>query len=363
MLRIAGVVVAAIMLPAMHVVAEGLHFRVSPAPEWNSYFQTSNGWIGADVAYSVPLAKNKTAWFFGDTFVGQARDGKRFQPKMIHSSIAIQQFGQKPQFFYPVDKSHRPQSFIKSLNPTNYFWLDDGVRTSKGLYFFIQQIAWINNTAWGFKCAGTWLAFVENPDDPPAHWKISKRKLPFTTLNDGDNAVMGCEILQSGGYVYIYGFSNGTNDTAPKKQILARAPEANLDDLGSWEFFSRGQWVKNFRESTPIFSEAGAEGSVSWQPFLNKYVFVYTENIYGIILMREADSPEGPWSSPITLYHCPEMKISHNVFCYAGKGHPELSATNELLVSYASNSESLSEVINDTRLYLPRFIRVTFESP
>jgi hypothetical protein len=175
--------------------------------------------------------------------------------------------------------------------------------------------------------------------------------------------VMGAETLQAGGYIYIYGFSNGTNDAAPKKMILARAPETGLDDLASWEFFSHGQWAKDFHVGTPIFSGVGAEGSVSWQPFLNKFVFVYTESIFGIIVMRTADAPEGPWSGPVTLYHCPEMKISHNVFCYAGKGHPELSATNELLISYASNSESLAEVVNDTRLYCPRFIRVTFENP
>jgi hypothetical protein len=79
--------------------------------------------------------------------------------------------------------------------------------------------------------------------------------------------------------------------------------------------------------------------------------------------MRTANAPEGPWSAPTKLYQCPDTKISSQVFCYAAKGHPELSANNELLISYASNSESVSEVMNDTRLYWPHFIRVTFEKP
>lgn len=361
MFRNAVLIFIVIMMPAIN--APAFSFHVSEAPEWNHLFERTNGWLGADVAYSVPLGTNKTFWLFGDTFVGHVSDGKRTNCRMIHSSIAIQRQGEAPHFFCPMDKSHMPESFIKSLDAKNYFWLGDGVRTDKGLYFFMQQVAWINNTAWGFKCVGTWLAFVENPDEPPARWRISRRKLPFATLANGEEVVMGCETLQAGGYIYIYGYSNRTNDTSAKKLILARAPENNPGDLGSWEFFSHGLWKKDFQASTPIFSGVGAEGSVSWQPFLKKFVFVYTDGIWGRIVMRTAETPEGPWSAPTTLYQCPDIKISPRVFCYAGKGHPELSATNELLISYAANSEKLSEVMDDTRLYWPRFVRVTFENP
>ncbi len=357
--RNAGIIFITILLPTLRAAA--LTFHVAEAPDWDGYFQTTNGWLGADVAYSVPLATNKILWLFGDTFVGQMSDGKRINCRMIHNSIAIQQPGELPQFFYPIDKDQEPQSFIKSLDSKNYFWLGDGVRTRKGLFFFIQQIAWINDTVWGFKGVGAWLAFVENPDASPARWKISKRKLPFTTLGGDQGVVIGCETLQSGSKVYIYGYSNRTNDASTKFLIMARAPEDSLDELDSWEFFSRGHWVKDFQESTPIFSDVGAEGSVSWQPFLKKFVFVYSDGIGGEIVMRTANAPEGPWSGPIRLYQCPEMRISPQVFCYAGKGHPELSATNQLLISYAANSGSLSEVVNDTRLYWPRFIRVTFD--
>lgn len=351
----------AIAMTALHTMAGDISFRVSPAPEWNQKFQRTNGWIGADVAYSVPLADNKTLWIFGDTFVGHIHNGKRTETKMIHSSIAIQPFGEPPQYYFPVDERHRPQSLIKSPGPRNYFWLSDGVRTGQGLYLFMQQVQWINDTAWGFKCVGTWLAIVKNPDAGPAHWNISTRKLPFTSLPNGQDVVLGCEILQSGGYIYVYGYSNRTNATAQKNLILARAPENDPGDVDSWEFYSNDGWTKDFDKAASIFSGAGAEGSVSWQPFLQKYVFVYSEGIWGIILMRTADAPEGPWSAPTKIYQCPDMNISPQVFCYAAKGHPELSATNELLISYAANSERLSEVLNDTRLYWPRFIRVTFE--
>lgn len=360
MLKCTLALAAAFALLAVSAVGGDSSFRVSPAPEWNQMFQRTNGWLGADVAYSVPLGPDKTLWLFGDTFVGQIHDSKRTHAKMIHSSIAIQWFGESPRFYYPLDKKHQPQSLIKSLGPRTYFWLSDGVRTEQGLYFFMQQIEWINDSTWGFQCIGTWLAVVDNPDAIPTRWKISTHKLPFTRLPDGQDVVLGCEMLQSRNYVYIYGYSNWTNSTAVKNLILARAPDNDLGNCNSWEFYSNGGWTKNFDKTTTIFSGAGAEGSVSWQPFLKKFVYIYSDGIWGTILIRTAEIPEGPWSAPMKLYQCPDMRISPHVFCYAAKGHPELSATNELLISYAANSDSLSEVMNDTRLYWPRFIRVTF---
>ncbi len=356
------IICVAVMVATVHFAASAFTFHVNEAPEWNQFFQRTNGWVGADVAFSIPLETYKTCWLFGDTFVGQVSNGKRVDCRMIHSSIAIQQFGQKPQFFYPKDRQSHPKSFMKSPDGKTDFWLMDGTVNKHGLNFLMLQMEWTGGGAWGFRSIGTWLASVENLDASPARWKISTKKLPFVTLPDGEAVSLGSATLQSGGFVYIYGYSNQTNSTAQKKLILARVPKNELNNSDEWEFFSNGSWAKNFAKATPIFSGAPPEGSVSWQPYLNKFVFVYTDGIWGKIVMRTADAPQGPWSGPTTLYQCPEMKISPQVFCYAAKGHPELSATNELLISYASNSENLSEVINNTRLYWPRFIRVTFES-
>lgn len=363
MLKAIIVLVVTLIITACCADAGDFSFRVSAAPEWNQMFQRTNGWLGADVAYSVPLGSDRTLWLFGDTFVGQIRDGKRTSAKMIHSSIAIQRFGDEPQFYYPMDKKREPQSFIESPGPRTYFWLSDGVRTRQGLYIFMQQVQWLNDSAWGFKCVGTWLVTVQNPDTSPARWIISKQKLPFVRTTDGQDLVLGCEILKSGNYIYIYGYSNHTNSSADKNLILVRAPEDDSGNPASWEFDSNGTWTKDIDKITTIFSGAGAEGSVSWQPFLKKFVYIYSDGIWGSILMRTAGAPEGPWSAPVKLYQCPDMKFSPKVFCYAAKGHPELGTKNELLISYAANSDSLSEVMNDIRLYWPRFIRVTFQKP
>ena len=350
-----------LILSALHAAAGNFTFRVSTAPGWNQLFQRTNGWVGADVAYSIPLSDNKSVWLFGDTFVGRVADRKRVDCRMIHSSIAIQNLDDAPQFFYPTDKKHNPKSFMKSPDGRTDFWLSDGARTGRGLFLFMQQVEWTGSGAWDFRCIGTWLASVANPDAPPAHWKITTKKLPFTTLPAGEDVTFGAETLQTNGYIYIYGYVNPPN-SPQRKLILARVPENQTDDFSAWEFFSNGSWTKDFHAVTPIFSDAPPEGSVSWQPFLKKFVFVYSDGIWGKIVMRLSGTPEGPWTVPVTLYQCQELQISRDVFCYAAKAHPEMSATNELLISYASNSQSLAEVANDTRLYWPRFIRVRFEN-
>jgi hypothetical protein len=303
MFRISIILAVALAMTALCAVGADFSFRASESPEWNQMFQRTNGWLGADVAYSVPLGSDKTLWIFGDTFVGHIQDGKRTSAKMIHSSIATQQMGEEPQFYYPVDEQGAPQSLIKNLGPRTYFWLSDGARTEKGLYVFMQEVQWLNDTAWGFKCVGTWLASVENPDDPPALWKISTQKLPFTRLGTDRDVLLGLETLKSGNYVYIYGYSNRTNASAARSQIVARTSENDLGNTNSWEFYSNGTWTKDFEKTSSIFPRAGAEGSVSWQPYLKKFVFVYSDGIGGSI------------SRKLSGLHRSNLKLSENAIC------------------------------------------------
>jgi hypothetical protein len=79
------------------------------------------------------------------------------------------------------------------------------------------------------------------------------------------------------------------------------------------------------------------------------------------IIMRTAERPEGPWSDPEIIYRAPEPSWDKTYFCYAAKGHPELSAPDELLVSYVCNSTDFAKMAGDARIYKPRFIRLKFD--
>ena len=54
--------------------------------------------------------------------------------------------------------------------------------------------------------------------------------------------------------------------------------------------------------------------------------------------------------------------MDEDIFCYAAKGHPELSLTpDELIITYVANSTDFYKMAADARLYRPRFIRVRFK--
>lgn len=353
---------------AWPLVAADFSFTAKPAPELDALFQQTNGWIGADGAFTVPLSTNTTLWLFSDTFVGNIIDGKRTNVTMINNSVAVQHRGGAPEFFFHDGK--KPESFIKPLDGVGYFWLMHGVRGSRGLFLLLSQVKTVQpNSAFGFRTFGLWLGQVTNPDDPPPQWRITQKKVPFARFSKQETLTFGSTVLESGGFTYLYGcrarqkraglFSQATRTAG---MVLARVPPDELDDFKSWRFFSNGDWSADPESATFICDDAPSECSVSFLPVLNKYVLVSTVGIWGQIVMRTAAGPAGPWSETTTLFHAPEMQWSPKVFSYAAKAHPELAGANELIITYAANSYDFWQVIKDARLYWPRFVRVELRS-
>ena len=62
------------------------------------------------------------------------------------------------------------------------------------------------------------------------------------------------------------------------------------------------------------------------------------------------------------IYRCPEFGQPNGTFCYAAKGHPEISATNELLVTYAINTGGFWFGAARADIYVPRCIRVRIKA-
>ena len=74
-----------------HVLALALFASVALAAEspCRPDFPYRDGWLGADAAYSVPLADGRSLWLFGDTFVGAEGARDRSGSAMISNSIAL----------------------------------------------------------------------------------------------------------------------------------------------------------------------------------------------------------------------------------------------------------------------------------
>lgn len=340
------------------------HISASPAPELDALFQRTEGWIGADGDYSIRLDHNRVLWLFSDTFVGSVVGGRRVDTTMINNSAAIQRQGANDfvEFFYKADPSSVPQSFVTPDEAEGYYWLFSSTLTSEGLYLFLLRVVPDDrNPAFPFRLTGMSLGQVTDPSASPDRWHISQRRVPFTRFGPDESVFFGSATLNVGGYVYVYGLKSARKDGGKTSAMsVARVQEDSFGDFTAWRFLANGKWGCDFEQCDALISPMPTEFSVSYLPGVERYVTVYTEGgIFGIIAVRLAPKPEGPWSDPIRVYDCPDKNWHEKAYCYAAKAHPELAtAPDELVVTYACNSTNFPDLFSDARLYWPRFVRV-----
>ena len=335
----------------------------SPLPQYDHLFQRTNDWTGADGDFAVTLTNGLTLWLFSDTFVGDMQDGRRTGTTMVHNSAAWQR-GLDPalatvEFFHGQTADGKPASLIAPADGRGWFWLFDGVMAHGKLYLFLQQIeSTDDHSAFGFRQTGVTLGEVANPLAPPPQWNVHQQPLPFAQFGSGETRDFGSAVLATNGYVYVYG--NREHKGGGKQMILARVPDSGLMDFPAWQFRSRDGWTNNVSGLDDLCPGLASEYSVSWLPALQRYVLICTKGgMSDQIIARTAPEPWGPWSAPRVVFRCPEMTWNPRNFCYAAKAHPMLALQpDELIVTYAANSYELSGVINDARLYWPRFVRV-----
>ena len=342
-------------------------FTVEPFPRYDTLFQHPSGWTGADGAYSTALGESRFLWLFGDTLVGEVKEGRRIIAGMVPNSIGIQmgnEFQSASIHFFP-DSGSAP--FLKPEEGLGWFWPYHALRTSEGLYLFLLQLERSDiPPPFGFRLLSTWLGHVRNPDEAPQHWIISMHKIPWANAQ----RQFGSFVLVKEGYCYIYGTVAGkVKGQISWNMILARAPIGRLADFNSWLFFSEGEWIADVDRAERICENVATEFSVSYQPLLNQYVLVYTERGFSehsnSSVIRLSPNLHGPWTDSIPVYRCLETQRDPRICCYAAKGHPEIALSpEELILTYVATScDGDLKILEDPSLYRPRFLRIRFAEP
>jgi hypothetical protein len=341
--------------------------QATPVEALNATFRRTDGWVGADGAYSVPLSDRRTLWLFSDTFVGSIRSGKRTGVTMVNNTVGIQEGrGDQAKLTFAIQKdvSGKAVAILAPPDGKGWFWLMAGIPIKERLFVFLPRIEKANTPgAFGFKQVDQWLGVVENPTADPTTWKTTYAKLPFAEFAAGRAVSFGSATLTVGESVYVYGYREAAGKPFPtRRMLLARVSSRDLADFKAWRFWTGSEWGTDAKDAAPLADGLATEFSVSYVPGLKQYATVYTENGLGErVLGRFATAPEGPWSAPVVLYRCPEMKRDKGVFSYAAKAHPHLAGENELVVSYCVNAFEFAHAINDATLYWPNFVRVVLK--
>jgi hypothetical protein len=324
-------------------------------PEADRLFHRNPRWLGADAAFSVDLGGERVLWLFGDTFVATGAHRVRRESRMVHNSIAVQR-GLDPSAasidFHWGETDGVPASWLPE-DGERWFWPAHGVRIPGGpLVLFWSCVRATPGEGLGFRAEG-WLAvLVENPDDPPGAWL--QRTLRSPPWPAGLLAAQGLRIageFVEGLAIREPGDHGGFALRIPS-EALARG---ELDAFQWWD----GAWVPTRADLTPtaVIADAGPELSLSYHPDLGGYVHVKSLG-FGASTVALSTAPRltGPWSAPRALFRPPECD-RERPFVYAAKAHPELLGA-DLVVTYACNSFDFAELVADTSLYYPRFVRL-----
>jgi hypothetical protein len=349
--------------------APSLFTAGQPMPEMNARFEPSDGWIGADGDYSVSLTPERTLWLFSDTWVGHVRAGKRTDTVMVNNSLALQEghgAETKVQFIVHHNDTGHPVAFITPADHHGWYWLQAGALVQDRLFPFLMQLEKTGaGGAFGFRQVGQWLGIVANPLDPPTTWRIEQHQLPNVQFSPEHQISYGAAALVDGGYLYIYGTEDQHQHGGIARHLLvARVPTNAVADFSAWRYYTGEKWDADCRRAVGIADGLATECSVSFLPQSGQYVLVYTEQGYSPkIQVRTAATPWGKWSAPTTVYHCPEMDLDKQVFCYAAKAHPSEASGDQLVITYAANSMDFWEVMTNTSLYWPRFVSVNVKTP
>ena len=343
-------------------------YSIELLPEYDALFTRTEGWTGADGAYSLPLTDEVTLWLFGDTWIGPVVDERHKDATMINNSIALQT-DKNPatasvKFFWQTTQQGKPAAFFVPDDGTGFFWISHGIVIGGKLYIFLMHIVKTGEeSVFGFKQIGTSLVVIDNPNDDPLEWQIHQHKVPYGRYSKDGNLFFGSAVMKESDFIYIYGADeNWSIGPDGRSMIVARVPAEKIADFKQWRFFSDGQWQVDLTGASKLFAGTATEYSVCYQPSIGRYVTVYTEiGLSKNIMMRLSPTPIGPWSKACRIYECPEVKWYKTYFCYAAKAHPEISAKDELIVTYVCNSTDFWQMASDARIYRPRFLKIKFD--
>jgi hypothetical protein len=313
---------------------------------------------GFDGAYSIPLRDGRVLWYFGDTILGRRTpgtslwypDGQRIGNRemaglgqvsgmVTNSGLAVHPDAQGrcdpsgSTWGLIVDTSNKPRELVprqaREQEENIRVWCLQGIDLPEALYLFYQLVRIIPED-YGlpvcFEILGTGLA-AGRPDS------MDFSRLPGIPVR-GDGLFFGpgdpqfaAAIVASGDWLYLYGvrkagFSQQCCLARVKAWTLARAEE--------WRYWDGTGWSPQVADAVTLFEGPPNELSVSWNPYLNRWLAVHSIAMTGSIVARTAPHPEGPWSPETLLAGIqpdPERSLPYPFLVYAAKEHPELACT------------------------------------
>ena len=332
--------------------------RAEPWPEADLLFKRDRHWRGGDDAYSLDLGGGRVVWLFADSFIALTPGGSRRESTMVRNTVAVQD-GYDPASasirFYWRNKNGKPSSFFPESR-TEWYWPGDGVLVGGRLLIFLMKVHEIKSGL-GFEAFGWTVVSIDNPQQEPSKWNVRWLNVP----NNHYQVIVGsASVFTAGDYVYAFSAQepHAKHDVYLVRWPISRVAAGDLRDP-FWWCGPENQWIsQRFLRTQPsvVFSGAQTEFTVHWDATLRRYLQIQTAGFgKATLAARWSEEPTGAWSGLQSFYE-PAESNRVGAFVYAGKAHPELKGS-DLVLTYVANHSDFGQLVSDSTLYYPRFLK------
>lgn len=311
------------------------------------------GWIAGDAAYSTTLPDGRVAFVFADTLIGTAQpNGAGAITGLAHSSELV---GYLPHLATDYAGTYySPATLIPDTLDGADTWQMAATYVAGG-----KQLIFVNE----FEPVpgGEFDTFVGQSG--VAVMSVPAGGLPSLSsvipLPTDPDTQWGNALMQSSGYMYVYGSDINPTTHAVLGMKVACVPAGQTLDTNSWDYWNGSAWVggeSNAVAVPTVYQLTGVTPDPDGNGFLAVSVpgGVETDNT---IDLSYASSPAGPWTAPQPIYTIPQISQYKGEVAYMPTFHPELSSSDVLVVSYSINTTlGLFATGQDVRSYQPQFL-------
>jgi len=327
------------------------------------------GWTGGDGSYPVRLPDGRTAWLFGDSFVGTAAPAStrpaRTRPAgvasgLVRNAIVVQDGTRLTTLHGPVDPvSRAPRAFLRPAHqPGAWYWPASGF-VEDGLVRVLAHEFRSGAKPDGFEWTGRnrivtlGLPGLAQHGDAPVYGRA-----------DGSEVQWGVAVLEEADSTYLYGVRDLGGAFHVKHTHLARFPRGGSH--GFWQFWDGAGWSPSPWASAALTGAPGPAGPLPLTGIAGSvvkvgasYLLLAIPDFGTAIEARLSCSPVGPWGPPRRLYDIPELHRPTGDRAYLARAYPD---GDGLLVAYSLGPGSPDGDFSRASYYRPRYVRVRFRS-
>jgi len=318
---------------------------------------------------------DRSVWVYGDTLF----KGKSGQDPEFHSnSWSWTKDRDASNGIGPFEQSYGPDGLPSTLLPfTDEEWAFNNAHEGDGcdippcnvrwalwpgavipdatngrMLFFYEKV-YIEPGELKFTLFGKSVAVGNNPEQVPERMRFNPdHDHPTLMFTRGDFG-FGDAAVVKGPTLYVY-VCNLQDNQIPCR--VARVALERVFDKKDWETWTaNGKWRKDLNKGERVFN--GNEIlSVSYNPYIERFLAVYSQPMSTAVMFRTAIKPEGPWSEPVEAFKAkaPANKIG---WIYDALEHPEYRQDNGRIL-YITYSRQTSDTAFEIRLVSVRIERI-----